>query len=151
VNPPKEERFPQYCGRQASVGLAYLIEGILLVVLGATAWSLIARNSTNRFDASACWLELQKMWKDKRSALAPFCKFSAIYTVIAVHSACWILVGRVNMPMRFDIGRPVPSALNYLPMSDAFDLTCQTQFDGLAPEKGGITRVSRPIGSANGR
>ena len=47
--------------------LAYLIEGILLVVLGATAWSLIARNRTNRFDASACWLELQKMWKDKCS------------------------------------------------------------------------------------
>jgi hypothetical protein len=58
--------------------------------------------------------------------LAPFRKFSAIYTVAAIHAAGRILVGRINMPMRFYIGSMVPSALNYLPMPDAIHLTCQT-------------------------
>ena len=58
--------------------------------------------------------------------LAPFCKFSAIYTVVAIHATRRILIRRINMPMSLDIGSPVPSALNYPPMPDALDLTCQT-------------------------
>ena len=49
------------------------------------------------------------------------------------------------MPMRFDIRSLIPSALNYLPMSDAFDLPGQPQFDGLAPEKRGVAWISRPV------
>src|SRR5262249_30231987 len=85
------------------------------------------------------------------ATLAPFRKFSAIYTVVEVHTTSCVLIGWVDMPMGFDIGRLIPSALKYLPMSDAFNLTCQTQFDGLAPEKRGITWISRPIGASNGR
>ena len=84
-------------------------------------------------------------------ALAPFRKFSAIYTVVLIHPSRRVPIGRVDMPMRLDVGSFFPTALNYLPMSDAFDLTGEPQFDGLAPEKRGIAWISRPIGATNGR
>ena len=79
------------------------------------------------------------------TTLAPFRKFSAIHTVVLIHPSGRVLIRRVDMPMCLDIGSLLPSTFNYLPMSDAFDLTCQAQFDGLAPKKRGVAWISRPV------
>jgi hypothetical protein len=82
------------------------------------------------------------------TALAPLREFASIDTVVLVHPSRRILVRRINMLMRLNIGSILPATFNYPPMPDALDLTCQTQFDGLAPEKCGVTRISRPVGAA---
>ena len=49
--------------------------------------------------------------------------------------------------MRLGVRRLLPTSLDNGPMTDAVDLIDQTPFDGITPEKCGLCRLPRPIGT----